>query len=163
MKFSPSNYLQFIMLEPIWARSYREKLYRKYRHTFVLFKNFDCVLKIGQRVVSVCHLKTGQFRFQLETGPCGVQNSSLWLTVKIPKSHKNLDFLNSEQKWETERVRAISLWQCDQIGRIFIAKVARIFSNIFGLLWKMDLFCLTDVDTFWATFGENWATFYSNI
>ena len=27
----------------------------------------------------------------------------------------------------------------------------------------MALLWLTNVDTFWATFGENWATFYSNI
>ena len=57
------------------------------------------------------------------------------------------------------------LFQCDQIGRFlkflateFLAKVAQIFSNNFGLLWKMDLFTV-----FWATFVDNWATFCSNI
>ena len=49
------------------------------------------------------------------------------------------------------------------LGTKFLAKVAQILSNIFGLLLRTALFTLTDLCTFWAIFGENWATFYSNI
>ena len=47
------------------------------------------------------------------------------------------------------------------LGTKFFAKVAQMCSNIFGILWRTAPF--TFYVTFWATFGENWATFYSNI
>ena len=49
------------------------------------------------------------------------------------------------------------------VGTKFLAKVAKKFATILGLLWKMAFLYKTDVDTFWASFGENWTTFYSNI
>ena len=61
--------------------------------------------------------------------------------------------------------------QCDQIGRVlkvlgnkFPCKSSSNSLQQFGLLSKIAFFTLNwyVVDTFWATFGENWP-FYSNI
>ena len=53
----------------------------------------------------------------------------------------------------------------------FLAKVAQIFINILDKYLatfldkceKWHVLCQTDVYTFWAKFGVNWATFYSSI
>ena len=67
-------------------------------------------------------------------------------------------------------VKVKALKKCDQIGRFFkvvwtnlVIKIAKIFSDTFGLLWKMSLFMSNWCGYFWATFVENWANFYSNI
>ena len=48
-------------------------------------------------------------------------------------------------------------------GTKFLSKVAQIFSNNFGLLWKIELFTLNWCGYFLCNFYKNWATFYSNI
>ena len=45
--------------------------------------------------------------------------------------------------------------QCDQIGQFL--------KDLCYKREKLDLLNKTAVGIFWATFGENWATFYSNI
>ena len=60
--------------------------------------------------------------------------------------------------------------ECDQIGRVlkflettFLAKEAQMIGNFLGYFEKPHSYVKTALATFWATFGKNWATFYSNI
>ena len=60
--------------------------------------------------------------------------------------------------------------QCDQIGRLLklqgdkkFTKVAKMIGNFLGYFEKPDSYVNTAASTFWTTFGENWATVYSNI
>ena len=45
---------------------------------------------------------------------------------------------------------------------IFLTKVAQIIGNVLGYFVKPHSYVKTVVATFWATFGNIWATFYSN-
>ena len=60
--------------------------------------------------------------------------------------------------------------QCDQIGRFwkllvtkFLSKVAQIIGNFLGYFEKSHSFVKNYAATSWVTFGNFWATFYSNI
>ena len=45
----------------------------------------------------------------------------------------------------------------------YLAKVAQIISNFKGYFEKPHSFVKTNVATSWVTFGNIWATYYSNI
>ena len=45
----------------------------------------------------------------------------------------------------------------------FLSKVAKMFGDLLGYFERHHFLGKTAVDTFWATFGKNWATLNSNI
>ena len=56
--------------------------------------------------------------------------------------------------------------QCDQIGRflkVLCNKISSKTSNFFGYFEKPHSYVKTCMATSWVTFGNIWATFYSNI
>ena len=72
-----------------------------------------------------------------------------------------------EREKEREREREE---QCDQIGRFFkdlgdkfITKVAQMIVDFLGNFKNPHSCVKTAAATFWATFGNVWATFYSKI
>ena len=63
-----------------------------------------------------------------------------------------------------------TLGQCDQIGGFLkvlggklLTKVSHIISNFLGYFEKPHNYIKTATATSWVTFGNIWATFYSNI
>ena len=45
----------------------------------------------------------------------------------------------------------------------YLAKEAQMIGNFLGYFEKPHSYVKTTLATFWATFGKNWATFFSNI
>ena len=59
--------------------------------------------------------------------------------------------------------KILSREQCDQIWRIFLTKIVKMFGELFCYFERPDVVSKTAVDTLWASFGKNWATFNSDI
>ena len=84
-------------------------------------------------------------------------NVNGWKQIFHPHS---LQLINAKKSFIIISVTRLGdFWKF--LGTKFLAKEAQILSNNFGTLWKMELFASICVDTFWATFVENWATYFS--
>ena len=94
-------------------------------------------------------------------------NFEIFLNETFPGLYPDDDIL-SLMKLMTSRKPGRNAQQCVQFGRFFkklletnfVTEIAKIFMEFFGLLRRMTHFTK---NIFWATFGENWATFCSNI
>ena len=83
----------------------------------------------------------------------------------VDRRHVEIDLKN-----ETVKSTYMGAGECDQIGRFLkvldnkiLTKVAQIISNFLGCFEKPHSYVKTAVGTSWVTFGDIWATFYSNI
>ena len=59
-------------------------------------------------------------------------------------------------------LKNINVLYVDVFKTKFLTKVAPIISNFLGYFGKPHSYVKTAMDTFWATVGKNWPSFYSN-
>ena len=87
-------------------------------------------------------------------------NERTWMDGKQIFHPHSLQLINAKKSFIIISVTRLGdFWKF--LGTKFLAKEAQILSNNFGTLWKMELFASICVDTFWANFVENWATYFS--
>ena len=99
-----------------------------------------------------------------------VPQPQLYIWLKRINTFTPFGLLGKIPSWKAKSSLNCTPVQCDQIGW-FLKVLGNWISSkrspnvlqLFGYFEKPHFFVKTALATFWATFGKNWATFFSNI